>query len=166
MVEEAIDVRTYISQGSRMKALLKAPLMLRFQSDTNHIEFPKTLHVDFFDSSGKVESQLSCRHGVYYETLNKILLQDSVVIFNVSGDTLRTPELWWDQNKQIFFTDKNVAIRKSGNLIYGVGMEAKQDLTEIRIAKVTGTVWVPDSIASPQPSLDTTRRPDALLPGN
>jgi hypothetical protein len=31
-------------------------------------------------------------------------------------------------------------------------MEAKQDLTDIVIRKVSGTVWVPDSVSNPSPS--------------
>lgn len=151
-MEEATDINTFISQGSRMKARLVAPLMLRFQSDTNYLEFPKTLHVDFFDSAGKVESQLDCLYGKYFDALNKVLLRDSVVIFNIAGDTLRTPELWWDQGSQRFYTDKRVRIRKNGNLLFVVGLEAKQDLTDIVIKKVTGTVWVPDSLTSSSPT--------------
>ena len=163
LIEEAVDINTFISQGSRMKARLTAPSMLRFQSDTNYLEFPKSLHVDFFDSGGKVESQLGCLYGRYYEALNKVYLRDSVTIFNSSGDSLRTPELWWDQNTQRFYTDKRVRIRKSGHLIFGLGMEAKQDLSDIVIHKVTGTVWVPDSVSSPTPS-QPTMAPAAAVP--
>jgi LPS export ABC transporter protein LptC len=76
-----------------------------------------------------------------------VFLRDSVIIFNVAGDTLRTPELWWDQSSQRIYTDKAVKIRKSGNLIYGVGMEARQDLSDVNIKQVTGTVYVADTTA-------------------
>ena len=66
----------------------------------------------------------------------------------MQGDTLQTNELWWDQNSQRLYTDKPVRIRKSGNLIFGVGMEAKQDLSDINIKQVTGTLLVPDSLAA------------------
>ena len=64
----------------------------------------------------------------------------------MQGDTLHTPDLWWDQNLQKFYTDKNVRIRKGGNLIYGKGMDAQQDLTNINIRQVSGLVAVPDSL--------------------
>lgn len=147
MVEEGKDIQTLISEGSRLKAMLLAPQMLRYQNDTAIVEFPRKLKVDFYNAAGQVESHLDSKYGKYYESLNRVLLRDSVVVFNFTGDTLQTPELWWDQGTQMIYTDKPVRIRKSGNLIYGIGMDARQDLSDIRIRQVTGTLMVPDSIA-------------------
>ncbi|MFL5772929.1 MAG: LPS export ABC transporter periplasmic protein LptC [Flavisolibacter sp.] len=146
MVEEGDSIITYMSQGSTMKAKLTAPYMIRSQSDTVYVEFPRSLDVDFFDSTGKVESHLDAKYGKYYESLNKVYLRDSVVVYNMQGDTLNTPDLWWDQNLQKFYTDKNVRVRKGGNLIFGKGMDAQQDLTNINIRQVSGLVAVPDSL--------------------
>ena len=147
MIEEADSIETYMSQGSMMKAKLWAPYMIRYQSDTLYVEFPRSLDVNFFDSSGKVESHLDSKYGKYFESLGKVYLRDSVVVFDMQGDTMNTPDLWWDQNTQKFYTDKNVRIRKGGNLIFGKGMDATQDLTSINIRQVTGTVAVPDSLS-------------------
>ncbi len=57
-VEEAIQVTSYMSQEGLMKAKLSSPYMLRHQSDSAYIEFPRTLHVDFYNDSLKVESIL------------------------------------------------------------------------------------------------------------
>lgn len=149
MVEEAKHIETLLSENGIMKAKLSAPYMLRYQTDSAYVEFPKSLHVNFFDSTGKVESHLDALYGKYFESLNKVYLRDSVVVYNIQGDTLRCPELWWDENTQKIYTDKNVRVRKSGNLIFGShGLVAKQDLSEINIKQVTGTVPVPDSLAA------------------
>jgi hypothetical protein len=105
-VEEGKNIESYLSDGGRMKAKLTAPLMLRYQFDTTMVEFPKSLHVDFYDSLTKVESQLNARYGRYLENDNKVFLRDSVVVFNRKGDTLWCSELYWDQAKRIFYTDK------------------------------------------------------------
>lgn len=150
MVEEAKDIQTFLSQGGKMRAKLMSPLMLRYSADTIYIEFPNTLQVNFFDSAARVESHLSALYGKYFETLNKVYLRDSVVVYNVTGDTLWSPDLWWDQNTQKFFTDKRVRLhRKNSDRIYGgKGLEANQDLTDIIIKEPTGTVTVPDSLAA------------------
>jgi LPS export ABC transporter protein LptC len=147
MVEEAHDIETYLSQNGKLKAKLWSVYMLRYEADTVYVEFPRQLHVDFFDSTAQKESHLDALYGKYYESLNKVYLRDSVVVFNVTGDTLQTPELWWDQNTQKFFTDKPVRIRKSGHMIMGVGMDARQDLTDIHITRITNSILqVPDSL--------------------
>ena len=149
MVEEGINIETLLSQGSRMKAKMWSPYMLRYQEDTVYVEFPRSLHVNFFDSTGKVESHLDALYGKYYETLNRVFLRDSVLVYNMQGDTLRCPELWWDQSTQQLYTDKPVQIRKSGHKIYGVAMVAKQDLSDVNIKEVTNSILdVPDSLAA------------------
>lgn len=149
LVEEATGVQTVFSQGGSVRSRLTAPLMRRYSSDTVYVEFPKTLHMVFFDSVGQVQSRLDARYGKYFESLNKAHLRDSVVVANVNGDTLWTPDLWWDQNTQKFYTDKPVRIYRNGDRIYGgKGLEAKQDLSDIIIKQPTGTFIVPDSLAA------------------
>src|SRR3990170_2446149 len=58
-VEEALKVTSYMSQNGLMKAKLTAPYMIRHQperdrSDSAYVEFPRTLHVDFYDDSTKI----------------------------------------------------------------------------------------------------------------
>lgn len=139
LVEEGTNVQSLFSQNGRLKAILKAPLMRRFQTDTVQVEFPRSLKVDFYDSTGRVESQLSALYGKYFESLGRVLLRDSVVVYNIKGDTLRTSELWWDQNTQRFYTDKAVRFRSVDRNIYGGrGLEAHQDLSNWSIFEPTG----------------------------
>ena len=149
LVEEAKKVEGLFSQGGRLRAKLVAPLMIRQESDTLYTEFPKTLHVDFYDSLGKRESWLDARYGKHFENFNKVLLRDSVVVINVKGDTLKTQELWWDQNNRRFYTDKQVQIAQKTKHIYGgKGLDASQDLTDITIMQPTGTVLVNDDLSA------------------
>ncbi len=135
-VEEAINMESFMSEKGRMKAKLKAPLMLHYQGDSNKFTFPKSLHVDFFDSTLNIESQLFAKYGQYMENQDKVYLRDSVVVFNVKGDTLFCDDLWWDQTKQIFYTDKHILIHKlSGDIIPGDGLTARQDFTKYTIIR-------------------------------
>jgi LPS export ABC transporter protein LptC len=126
-VEEGKQIESFLSQNGKIKAKLMAPLMLRYQVDTPRVEFPKTLRVDFYNDSAKIESKLSAKYGRYLENENKVFLRDSVVVFNVSGDTLFCKELYWDQAKGTFYTDKNVIIHKPDQKVYGSGLLADQN---------------------------------------
>jgi LPS export ABC transporter protein LptC len=143
LVDEVRSVTTLFSQNGVMRANLKAPLMLRYGIDTLITEFPKSLHVDFYDSLVKVESWVDAKYGKYFQSLNKVLLRDSVKVINLKGDTLHTSELWWDQNAKQFYTDSAVRIIQQGKRIRGgKGMEASQDLNNVTIKHPTGTVLV------------------------
>lgn len=140
-VEEAIDVTSYMSQQGLVKAKLRSPFMLRHQSDSPYVEFPRTVHVDFYDDSTVIESKVDALYARYREYENKVLLRDSVVVINIEkGDTLRTNELWWDQNSEEFYTDKPVRIYQKDKTIFGKGLKAKQDFSEYNIFSITGTV--------------------------
>jgi LPS export ABC transporter protein LptC len=146
-LEEAHNIESYLSQNAKVKAKLSAPLMYRYlASDSSYVEFPKTLHVDFYNDSLQKETLLDARYGKYREWENKVFLRDSVVVMNIiTGDTLRCNELWWDQNAQKFYTNKPVRIyKKDKTVLFGAGgMEAKQDLSEKIFFNSSGTGPVP-----------------------
>ena len=147
MKDEAKDIVSYLSSGGKMKAKLTAPDMLRVTADTQYIEFPNSLHADFYnDSTMQVESWLTCKYGKYYENYDKVYLRDSVVVITVQGDTLKSPDLWWDQNKGIFYTDNYAEYHGKNQVINGQdGMEATQDLKSITFKQPTGTLGVSES---------------------
>ncbi len=148
--EEAKTIESYLSQSGVMKAKLIAPLMYRYQRDTVFTEFPNTLHVDFYDDSVRVESWLTAKYGIYYDNLNKVFLRDSVVVINKEGDTLRTPELWWDQNMQKFYTTKPSRIDGKDKHIYcRDGIDAPQDMKVFTCHFPTGPFNLKEGI-SPQ----------------
>jgi LPS export ABC transporter protein LptC len=146
-IEEARQIESFLSQDGKVKAKLTAPLMLRYQLDTVKVEFPKSLHVNFFDDSLKIESQLNAKYGRYLETENKVFLRDSVIVFNVAGDTLHAKELYWDQQKQQYYTDKNVIViyKNPPQKVYGTGLVADQALKNITIHNPKGFMIIPDS---------------------
>ena len=66
MQEEATNIESYISQEGKMKAKLKAPLMNRVIADTQYVEYPNSLHEDFYDDSTKIETFLDSKDGKYF----------------------------------------------------------------------------------------------------
>ncbi len=146
-VDEAKTVVIKYSVGGKRKAKLTAPLMLNVQETVPYIEFPKTLHVDFFDDSDKLESKLDAHYAKYKDQESKVFLKDSVRVINIKGDTLYCDELYWDRNRigTEFYTDKPVRIRTKTHIINGIGMDAKQDFSEWHIVQSTGFIKVPAS---------------------
>jgi len=146
MKEEATDIESVLSQDGHIRAKLKAPLMIRVFGDTIYAEFPRSLHCDFYDDSTKVETWLDSRYGKYYEKEGKVFLRDSVIVITVKGDTLRTLDLWWDQNSKLFFTDKYAVYKAAGKTIHGEkGLVATQDLKSVIFNDPTGIMKVSES---------------------
>jgi LPS export ABC transporter protein LptC len=150
-VDEAKNVESYMSQNGKTKAKLIAPIMLLSQDEYGKkVEYPNTLKVDFFDDTLHIQSKLFARYGSYSERDSKIFLKDSVIVFNVKGDTLICKELYWDQTTQRFSTDKAVYISQSlpaRQRLIGIGFNSDQNLTDVHIGHVQpGSFFiVPDS---------------------
>ena len=145
-VDRATQVESYLSQDGIVKAKLTAPVMIRSTlSDTPTTEFPNDLHVDFYDSTQKIQSKLFAKYGLYYDNKRLVFLRDSVIIFNVTGDTLRCEQLWWDQDRELIYTDVPVHIRKPDESIDGTGLTADQNFTHWTIKNAKGPINVPDS---------------------
>jgi len=132
------NVAIYVSNNGKLGAKLTAPLMNRYLIDSSKmIEFPQSIHVDFYKDSNQIESQLTAKYAKYKEEENIVYLKEDVVIFNTLGDTLWCKEIYWDQNTGKFYTEKDVVVKQHNPLakIYGKGLEANQNLTDIRIFK-------------------------------
>lgn len=149
-VEEAVKVDINYTLSGNAKAKLLSPLMLRVQDTVPYVEFPKMLHVDFYNELAKVESLLDARYGKYYESQSKVYLRDSIRFIGLkNGDTLYCDELYWDRNRPVyqFYTDKPVQIRTRSHIIYGEdGFETNQDFSDKVIKRVVNsTIRVPTS---------------------
>jgi len=144
-VEEAYKVETYMSQSAKMKAKLTAPYMLRYLADSPYVEFPRSLHVDFYNDTMAMESQVDALYGKYREWEKMVFLRDSVVVMNkLKGDTMRTSELWWNQQSERFYTDKPVRIHTKDKVFYGAnGLEAAQNFEWWILNSASGQATVP-----------------------
>jgi len=174
-VDEARDIETYFSQAGNVKAKLTSALMYRYQDTLPRIEFPERLHVDFYNDSLEMESVLDAKYGRYIEGQNKMFLRDSVVVIQkFKQDTLRCEELWWDQNKQKFYTDKPVRITKmDGTVLPGEGLEASQDFKSFKIVKPANALLpigenpfaaFDDSTSAARPDTAAPAKTDTTLP--
>lgn len=149
-VEEAKQVDINYTLGGKAKAKLTAPLMLRVQDTMPYLEFPKKVHVDFYNDSGKIESILDAKYARYIESQSKILLKDSVRFIGLkNGDTLYCNELYWDRNRQPyqFYTDSPTQVRTKMQTINSTdGFETTQDFKD-KVFKRTNnsTIKVPSS---------------------
>jgi len=141
-VEEGKTIESYLSQGGIVKAKLVSPYMLRYQADSPYIEFPRKLHVDFYDDSLKTQSTLDALYGKYTEYNRKVLLRgkdNKVIVINLKNkDTLMTSELWWDQDKQQFYTDDSVHVHQPDRVVNGKGLQATQDFSSWTIFNSRG----------------------------
>lgn len=140
-LSEAEDVELFYSEKDIIKIKMNAPLVYDYKSGDK--EFPKGLYMEFFDEFGKLESTLKANHAYFFADKKLWRGQGKVEVKNVNkNEQLNTEELFWKQDDQKIYTDKFVTIRQQGDVIYGEGLDAKQDLSEYTITQIRGQFHV------------------------
>jgi LPS export ABC transporter protein LptC len=153
-VEEAKQVLIQYTQGGETKTIITSPLMRNVQDAVPYVEFPQTIHADFYNEQGEKESVLTAQYAKYQRLESKVFLKGDVRVVNLQkGDTLICQELYWDRNKKgtEFYTDKPVRVRTRTETIDGQGLEASQDFRNWHILHSTGTLKLPPNVIPPHP---------------
>jgi LPS export ABC transporter protein LptC len=131
----------YYTESELVKVKMFADLLYEFQNGDR--EFPKGLYMEFYDDNGKLESTLKANHAFYFKTENKWRGQGKVEVKNIEKEEqLNTEELFWSPEKKKIFTDKFVTIHSEGDVLYGEGLDAKQDMSDYTILKPTGEIYI------------------------
>jgi LPS export ABC transporter protein LptC len=141
---EAEQVELYYSENERIKVKMLADLLYEFQSGDR--EFPKGIYIEFFTENGDLSSILRANHAYYFKKENKWKATGKVEVKNLAkNEQLNTEELYWLPAKEDIFTESFVTIRMQTEVIYGEGLEAKQDMSSYTIKNPQGEFKVEES---------------------
>ena len=136
-LREGENVELYSSENERVKSKLSAELFYEFEN--GDMEFPKGMYVEMYDELGGLESTLRANHAKYIKAEKLYRGQGKVELKNVQkNEQLNTEELFWNPVTKKIFTTKFVTIKEEGDVIYGTGLDAKQDLSDYVILKPKG----------------------------
>lgn len=129
------------TDSAHVQFYMKTPQQVRFQSENE--EFPKGLYLEFFNEKYQKETILSARYGYFTKKENKWFVKDSVVVINLLDDRkLETEELYWEPGKKRVYNDKFVKITTGNQLLYGTGLEAKDDFSDYEILNPHGVEYI------------------------
>ena len=140
--QTARNIETVYTDSAHTQLIIRAPFLKRFDSENNpYFEFPEGIYVEFYGKEEEVDSRLTAKYAIYYETDELWEARDSVVAINRFGEVLNSNLLFWDEKKKLIYTSQFVQISTTDELIFGEGFEAKQDFSDWKIKKVTGTIY-------------------------
>ncbi len=136
-LSEAENVEHYYTENNLVKVKMTAEQMFEFQNGDR--EFPKGLYMEFYNEFGRISSTIRANHAFYFKKEDQWRGQGNVEVKNIEkNEQLNTEELFWKPKDQKIFTEKFVTIRQQSDVIYGEGLEAKQDLSSYKILKLSG----------------------------
>jgi len=131
------------SDSAKVKVRIVSSELNAYRKIQNpYLEFPKGLHVYFYNDSLKVNAEVISKYAIYYENQKLWEARNDVVVVNTKGEKLNTEQLFWDENKQSIYSKKYCRVTTPDSLqhIGDCGMEAKQDFSAWKLLCASGTV--------------------------
>jgi LPS export ABC transporter protein LptC len=136
-LQEAEQIELLYTENQLIKVKMKAPLLYEFK--TGDREFPKGIYLEFYEEGGKLSSTLRANHAYYFKSENKWRARGKVEVVNKEkNEQLNTEELFWFPVKEEISTESFVTIRMESEVLYGEGLQAKQDMSSYTIMKPQG----------------------------
>jgi LPS export ABC transporter protein LptC len=137
------NVELYYTEDNVVKVKMIAEVVYEFENGDR--EFPEGIYLEFYDETGKLESTLRANEAFFFKKENQWRGRGKVEVKNLAkNEQLNTEELFWKPAEEKIFTDKFVTIRQESDVIYGQGLEAKQDMSDYIIKKPEGVFAVED----------------------
>lgn len=141
------DTEIRYTDSARLKIVVYAPRLERYtNTDKPYIEFPKGIHVDFYNDSAQIESTITAKYARYEEKERIWTARNDVIARNIrKNEQLNTEEIFWDENKKVIYSMKFTRIMTLDGTFYGEGgFEADQEFTRWKLKKTRGSVKVKD----------------------
>ena len=137
---EADDFNMEYTDSGRIKSILISPKMLDYASvEFPFTEFPKGIHVTFYDPKNK-KTFVTSNYAVSYKTTDVIDLQGKVRITNETGQVLETEQLYFDQKNEWFYTEKKFKFTDPKGVSYGEGIDFSKDFKIVNSQKISGEI--------------------------
>ena len=138
------NIESFFTENDLVKVKMIAAEVHEFESGDR--EFPKGIYLEFYDEFGKLESTLRANEAHFFKKENQWRGRGKVEVKNIAkNEQLNTEELFWKPTEERIFTEKFVTIRQEGDVIYGEGLEAKQDMSDYAIKDVKGEFVVKEN---------------------
>jgi LPS export ABC transporter protein LptC len=140
-------IEVIYSDSGRVQVQMIAPAYKQFPDlERPYMEFPEGLEVYFYNDSLKIESEIKANYAIYYTDEGFWHATGNVVARKLdSGDALQTEELFWDENKELIYSDSYTRIQNEDGIFYGKrGFESDQNLNNWQLKGTSGTVEVQD----------------------
>jgi len=135
--QESWNATITFTDSGRVTAVLRAGHIAMF-ADRKYTLLDSSVTVDFYDRQQRHTSVLTAKRGKVNDVTHDFEAHENVVVVSDSGTSLRTEELFWNNQTQRTSTPAFVDIVSPAEHIQGQGFESDQSLSHYTIFKVTG----------------------------
>ena len=137
------NTEIFYSDSGRVKIRVYATRLERYtQTEDPYILFPEGILVYFYDSTMRVQTEISAKWAKYLEKTKIWEAKNDVICRNnFKGEQLNTEELFWDTEKHKIYSNKFTRVQTADAVFIGDGgFDANQNFTWWQLRSTRGTV--------------------------
>ena len=135
---------TYTDSGILKGKIIAAEAHDFNRKEDPYTEFPKGIHVYFYNAEGKEESYIRADYAIYHKKEQLWEGRGHVLAENPGeGKKLETEQIFWDQKNKRIYSEKYSTITTRSGVSNGEnGFEAEENLTSYRMKGYKGRINV------------------------
>ena len=138
------DFTTVLDDSGHVQLIMSSPLLEQYEkADPPYSEFREGIKVVVYSGKETPQVRVTAKYAKCTDN-NLWELRDSVVVVNDQNEKLETELLFWNQEKDLIYTDRFVKITTENEVMQGIGFESDSHLTRRKIKKVTADIYPPD----------------------
>ncbi|MCH7535390.1 MAG: LPS export ABC transporter periplasmic protein LptC [Bacteroidetes bacterium] len=143
-VESSTNLQIMMSDSGKLKFKMYCPSFDSYDGEKPYRDLKEGFNAEFYNENMEVESFISAKKAKLF---NNDMLMDArvdVLVVNVNGDTLKTPHLIWDREKETLISDTLVEIITEDGVTFGDGLVSDQNFEVYTILKPRGSINLDD----------------------
>ena len=114
---------TVFTDSGKVQLVMSFAIMESYtNSEQPYSEFRSGIKVFFYDGHDEPVATVFSKYAKYIDKKKLWELKDSVVVVNESNDKLETEQLFWDQEKDLIYTDRFIKITNEDQTVMGTGI--------------------------------------------
>lgn len=135
------NLNVFYTDSGYAKIEISATLAETYRKPESITKLKDGLKVNFFSADGQVISSLTALYGEINFTKGLIFVKDSVRLVNLEKkQQLETEVLFWNQKDSSVYTNSNVIVRSPKGVLYGKGIQTKQDFSYYEFLEPYGKI--------------------------
>jgi LPS export ABC transporter protein LptC len=138
---QAENINLKYTDSGKIKSILLSPLMMDYSNlEYGFKEFPKGVNVTLYDDNGQ-KTVVLADYAITYDETKIIDMQGNVKITTGDGKVLTTDQLYFDQQNEWFYTEKNFKFTDGqGGYLEGPGLDFSKDFKIFNMQRNSGQI--------------------------
>ncbi len=139
------DFETVYLDSGLLQLVMTGPLLEQFDNTAFPFsEFKSGIRVIFYDGKKEPVGTVTSKYAKYSDPEKTWELRDSVIVVNEKNEQLETELLFWNQEKDLIYTDRFVKMTSEDQVMQGFGFESDSRLNNRRVKKVSAIIYFND----------------------